>query len=165
MWPLWASIRGFTVVMDHVPSSWLSGVAMASAHDSAWTVVTNAGKDDQGDEWFAFGSACGVVGIAEKGDCTYAGLMFRCGGDNSRIFCCMKDGDVGESPAFSVPLWGLGSSQGAMGGRSLVPGLALGGTNWGIEDGGNGVAVMRNSGWCVFVVIQSDCRRVRDSTH
>ena len=93
MWPLWASIRGFTVVMDHVPSSWLSGVAMASARDSAWTVVTNAGKDDQGDEWFAFGSACGVVGIAEKGDCTYAGLMFCCGGDNSRIFYCIKEGD------------------------------------------------------------------------
>jgi hypothetical protein len=27
-------------------------------------IVPNAGKDDQGDDWFAFGSRCGIVGTA-----------------------------------------------------------------------------------------------------
>ena len=36
----------------------------AAPRDSEWMVVPNAGKDDQGDEWFAFGSRCGVVGTA-----------------------------------------------------------------------------------------------------
>ena len=119
-------------------------MAATTARDSAWIVVPNAGKDDQGDEWFAFGSACGVVGIAEKGDTQYAGLMFRSGGENGRIFCCMKEGDVGEAGNFSVPLWGLGTPQGAMGGRALAPGLDLGSANWVVEDGGNGVAVLRH---------------------
>ena len=46
--------------------------------------------------------------------------MFRCGGEGGRIFCCMKEGDVGESGAFSVPLWGLGTPQGVMGGRCVL---------------------------------------------
>lgn len=116
-----------------------------SARDSSWVVVANAGKDDQGDEWFAFGSVCGIVGMAEKGDSKYAGLMFRCGGENGNIFCCMKEGDVGEAGAFSVPLWGLGTPQGAMGGKTLAPGLVLGGTCWSVEDGGDGIAVLRHA--------------------
>jgi len=116
----------------------------AEARDSAWTVVPNAGKDAQGDEWLAFGSACGVVGMVEKGDANYAGLMVRCGGENGRIFCCMREGDVGEAEHFSVPLWGLGTPQGAMGGRQLVPGLALGSTCWSFEDGGSGITILRH---------------------
>jgi hypothetical protein len=117
----------------------------AAARDSSWTVVPNAGKDAQGDEWFAFGSVCGVVGMVEKGDTKYAGLLFRSGGEGRRIFCCMREGDVGETEHFSVPLWGLGTPQGAMGGQPLAPGVALGSACWRVEDGGNGVAVLRHS--------------------
>jgi hypothetical protein len=117
----------------------------AAARDSSWTVVPNAGKDAQGDEWFAFGSVCGVVGMVEKGDAKYAGLLFRSGGEGRRIFCCMREGDVGETEHFSVPLWGLGTPQGAMGGQPLEPGVALGSACWRVEDGGNGVAVLRHS--------------------
>ena len=119
--------------------------AAPAARDSLWAVVPSAGKDAQGDEWFAFGSPCGVVGMVEKGDAKYAGMLFRSGGEGARIFCCMREGDVGEAEHFSVPLWGLGTPQGAMGGQPLAPGVALGSACWRFEDGGSGVVVLRHS--------------------